>query len=150
MTERDLKILRLLFENRVATNWDINQKFFNAQERRDVGKRLKRLRDINLIGMDIDLGLDRRYFYYLLLGGLKKCFPGCKGMDGLRLKSPYVAHDYMLSRVRNVLEQSRFIHDYYTENMLALDLYQSEIGHIFKSYDQFYPDVIFSMVGKKV
>ena len=149
LTERDLKVLRLLFENRVATNWDINQKFFNDQERRDVGKRLKRLRDINLIGMDTDLSLDRMYFYYLLPSGLKKCFPGGRGLDGLRLRSPYVAHDYMLSRVRNVLEQSRLIHDYYTENMLALDSYQSEIGHIFKFYDQFHPDVIFSMVGKK-
>lgn len=146
LTERDRKLLHFLFENRGATLWEINNLIFHSKHRQNVSKRLKKLRDAKLIGMDTSMDLPGRYFYFIQSGGLKKCYPQSKTLKGLRLKSPDIEHDFTLMQVKNVLEKSRIIHYYYTENMMFLDSFQWQIGDIFKYDRSFRPDALFITV----
>ena len=148
LTERDRRLLRLLFENRGATSSYIREHIFNNKSYPNVARRLKKLRNAKIIGMSMDMNLPSRYFYFIRPEGLKNLYPEGKSLKGLRLKSPNINHDFFLSEIRNILEQSHIIHNYYTENMLRMDNFNWNIGRIFK-YDRFFlPDAIFITKGR--
>ena len=146
LTERDRKLLHFLFENRGSTLLDINSNIFHSKHRQNIFKRLKKLRDVKLIGMDTSMNLPSRYFYFIQSRGLKECYPKNKTLKGLRLKSPDVRHDFLLMKVRNVLEESQIIHHYYTENMMFLDSFQWQMGDVFKYDHSLRPDALFITV----
>ena len=143
ITERDKKILHLLFENRMATNWEIRNRFFNEKSRINVAKRLKKLRDAELIGMEKSVNLKRNTFYFIKPLGLKNIYPFVNFSHGIKLKSPNLVHDLTLVKLRNIFNNSEIIHKYYTENMLMLDLDQREIDNIFSYDERFRPDALF-------
>ena len=152
LTDRDKKILHHLFENRMATNRDIETRFFRNGARRSVTRRLIKLRKAGLIDMDVNYDLKSCYFYFLQQAGFKKIYPEAKYLHGVKLKSPNVAHDFSLIQLKNLLEKAGIVQKYYTENMLMLDLIWPEIDNIFE-YDQgFRPDALFiieSLDGEK-
>lgn len=149
MTPRDERLLHYLFENRGGTLSDINRDIFQNRSIPTVHKRLKKLREARLIEMTATIDLPERYFYFISPRGLKRCYPDSKNLGGVKLKSNNIRHDFLLSKVRNILEGSKFIHHYYTENMMSLDTFQWQIGDIFKyNRQQFRPDAIFITMSK--
>ncbi|MCY4645015.1 MAG: replication-relaxation family protein [Bacteriovoracales bacterium] len=149
LTQRDKKIFQFLFEHRLATLKDIEERFFPAKNTRDVQKRLKKLREARLIGRDQSINLSCGFFYFLLPRGLKNLYPQGRFLEGIRLKGPNIEHDYTLIKVRKILEQARFIHRYYTENMTTSDLFFPESSDIFGDDRSFRPDAVFVTMNDK-
>ncbi|MCY4644086.1 MAG: hypothetical protein OXB88_05655 [Bacteriovoracales bacterium] len=143
LTERDFKILHFLFENRSVERVDIENQFFGDRQKRNVTRRLKKLRDAKLIEMDKGIDFKSGYYYFLSLKGLKKIYPHGKALRGLKLKSADPGHDLTLLKIRNALEGLGIIHEYYSENMLMLDIIRDQVRHIFRYDDGFIPDALF-------
>ena len=146
LMERDRELLLFLFENRGGTLSDIGKDIFQVKQRQTIQRRLKKLRDAKLIGMDTSMDLPGRYFYFVQPRGLRRCYPKSKTLKGLRLKSPDVEHDFLLIQVRNVFEESKIIHNYYTENMMFLDLFRWQIEDVLKYDRSLRPDALFITV----
>ena len=146
LTERDRELLHFLFESRGSTLSDIHNRFFHSRHPKNVANRLRKLRDAKFIGMDTSMDLPSRYFYFIQSRGLKKCYPKAKTLKGLRLKSPDLRHDFLLTQIKDILQKSQIIHDYYTENMMFLESFQWQIGGIFKHDRSFRPDALFITV----
>ena len=145
LTDRDLEIFRFLFENRLATSADVAKELFKNESGRSARARLKKLIDCGYVSRGLTVDLEKIYFYFLTHKALKKIYPDNQFSEGMRLMSPNLLHDYTLLKVRNMFKKSQIIHSYYTENMIAVDVIQDEIGGIFnKNYGQnFRPDAIF-------
>ena len=142
LTKRDKDVLHYLFENRGATSLEIKNMFFSKISKRNALRRLKKLQDSKLIKMDTSIDLKCRYFYYITNDGLELCYPENISIKGMRLKSPNIEHDFTMSNIRNIFSSSRIIFNYYTENMLFLSYYQSQLGGVLNIEDSLIPDAI--------
>lgn len=148
ITDRDKKIFMYLFENRLATNLDILHKFYAGKNKRNSRKRLEKLKRNGFIAMAASEGLKQRFFYYLTLKGLETIYSDGHFFKGFRLKSPNPHHDYALASLRNVLKESKMIHEYYTENMIQSDIKDCFVEKIFKDDGNFSPDALFVTKSK--
>ena len=149
ITPRDKKLLHYLFENRGATFQDIHNMFFHGRSRQTAHERIRKLRRHGFIKMDMSMDIKEKYYYLITEKGLKACYPNAKGLEGVRLKSPNMKHDLYMTKIRNILEKSRFIYHYYTENMMSLKSIQWEIDDIFKHSSSLRPDALFVTMSSK-
>ena len=140
---RDIKILTYLFENRGATLNELRNTFFDGKSKKTVYRRLVKLRTNGLLATGVSGHLKELYYYYITSKGFKKCYQSKDNFDGIRHKSPNFAHDNAMTKVRYIMERSRIIHNYYTENMMSLNLYQWQLGDIFMNNMSFRPDALF-------
>lgn len=127
----------------MGTNGDIRNRFFSSKARVNNAKRLRKLRNAKLIGMEKSVCLERNTFYFITLTELKTIYPEAKYFHGAKLKTPNINHGFKLTQLRNILNHSKIIKDYCTDNMLMLDIIQSEIDNIFKFDRGFRPDALF-------
>ena len=126
LTPRDKKLLHYLFENRGATFHDIHNIFFLGRNRQTAHARVKNLGRHNFVKMDISMDIKGKYYYFITAKGLNICYPNAKSLKGIRLKSPNMAHDLYMTKIRDILQKSKFIH-YYTENMISLKSIQWKV-----------------------
>ena len=148
LTNRDKQILNYMFESRIATTRVINEEFFKNKNRSNAQKRLRKLKGANLIEMATSMVLKERYYYYITQKGLKLCHPHAQTTNGVRFRPANIVHDFNLAKVRKVLRNSSYIREYYTENLLALDIFKSDMAQTLEGYQALRPDAIFTMVAK--
>ena len=147
VTPRDYKVLKLLFENRLGTNSQISDKFYEGKNRRNSRRRLKMLTDKGLLLKAQDIYLNQKCFYHITSKGLNKIYPKQQNR-GLKLKSPNPMHDYGLTQLRDIFDCSKIIHEYYTENMLLMNSNLIFSDDIFKNRDDLRPDALFVTTSK--
>ena len=118
--ERDWRIMRLLFENKIVSREQIGDQFFPGVCKDTVNKRLRKL---------VDTGLMRRkrtFAERLAIWGYSLTL---SGLDQIKPKLPYEVktratrsecplHDIALNDVRQVFEAKATVQRYYTENIL--------------------------------
>ena len=122
---------------------DIKDEFFGKSTRRNTARRLAKLRRAGLLGMESSINLKKRIFYFITKEGLKTVYPQAVFFPGVKLKTPNPVHDHVLLQVRRIFGRSKIIHEYYTENMLAMDTVRDRNENIFCSDVDTIPDALF-------
>ena len=120
LCNRDLCIMRYLFESKVASQQQIGSQFFRSASAQAVNKRLLKIKELGLIQRrPIDVEGRIIYAYSLTRRGLTK----------MQLTLPYQVktvatssechlHDIALNDIRQALEAKDAVQRYYTENVL--------------------------------
>ena len=118
--ERDFKLMRSLFENKIANREQINKQFFNNVSVNTVNRRLRKLVDIGLIiRTPAMVGGRAIYGYCLSQKGLIKIKPMLPYQVKTKTTlSECPLHDIALNDIRQVFETKSAVQSYYTENVL--------------------------------
>ena len=118
--ERDMRIMRLLFENRIVSREQIGSRFFPDVSKDTVNRRLRKLVDIDLIKKTtVYVGRRAISGYSLTQGGLAKITPTLPyEVKTKAMRSKCLLHDIALNDIRQVFESKRTVQGYYTENVL--------------------------------
>ena len=136
LSERDLKLMCSLFENKIASRDQINKQFFHGVSVNTVNRRLRKLVGLGLITRVAAMVSGRVICGYCL---------SRKGLTKIKPMLPYKVktkttlsdcplHDIALNDIRQAFEAKDTVQSYYTENVL-----QTCTG--FKSDRQFRPFV---------
>lgn len=118
--ERDFKILRALFENKVVSREQINNQFFPGVSKETVNRRLRKIADLGLITRKSTV-VGRRviWCYSLTSRGLAKIKPTLPyEVKTKATRSECPLHDTVLYDIRKAFEARSDIQGYYTENVL--------------------------------
>lgn len=118
--ERDFKLMCFLFENKIASQEQIGNKFFPNVSVQTVNRRLRRLIGLKLLTrMSVIMGRGAIYGYSLTPRGLAKI----KQLLAYEIKttsrlSECPFHDIALNDIRMAFDSKSAVKNYYTENVL--------------------------------
>ncbi len=118
--ERDFKIMRLLFENKIVSREQIGDQFFPNVCKDKVNRRLRKIAGLGLIKKTTAY-VERRAIsgYSLTLRGLTKITPTLPyKIKTKATRSECPLHDIALNDIRQVFEAKATVQGYYTENVL--------------------------------
>lgn len=120
LCNRDLHIMRSLFEGKVMSSDQINQQFFPHASKDAVNKRLRKITSLGLIRRKPAIFEDRVIFgYSLTQSGLAKIKPTLPyEVKAVRSSSECLLHDIALNDIRKAFESKPTVQCYYTENVL--------------------------------
>ena len=125
--ERDWRIMRLLFENKIVSRDQIHEQFFPDATKNIVNRRLRQITSIDFIKRkSIAVGRKIIYGYSLTQHGLAKVKPTLPyEVKSVRSSSECPLHDIALNDIREVFKTKASVKSYYTENVLqTCDDYQ--------------------------
>ena len=118
--ERDMRIMRLLFESKIVSREQIGDQFFPNVSKDTVNRRLRKLVDINLIKKTTAY-VGRRAIsgYSLTQQGLAKVTPTLPyEVKTKATRSECPLHDIALNDIRRAFEAKSAVQGYYTKNVL--------------------------------
>lgn len=147
--ERDFKLMRALFENKIANREQINKHFFHNVSVNTVNRRLRKLVDIGLIvRIPVMVGGRAIYGYCLSRKGLIKIKP----MLPYKVKtkttlSECPLHDFALNDIRQAFEARSAVQSYYTENVLQTCSYLNS-NKKFRSFVELNSDAMAEVTTK--
>ena len=120
LCSRDMRIMRSLFEGKVMSSDQINQKFFPHASKDAVNKRLRKIASLGLIRRKPVIFEDKVIFgYSLTQSGLTKIKPTLPyEVKAVRSSSECLLHDIALNDIRKAFEAKPTVQCYYTENVL--------------------------------
>ena len=120
LCKRDWRIMRLLFESKVLSREQINNKFFPDVSSQTVNSRLRKITSLGLIKRK-PLELEHKVFYVYSLtqSGLAEIKPTLPyEVKAMRSSSECPLHDIALNDIRKAFEAKDAVQSYYTENVL--------------------------------
>ena len=129
LCNRDLRIMRSMFEGKVMSRDQINQQFFPDVSKDAVNKRLRKITSLGLIRRKPVIFEDRVIFgYSLTQRGLAKITPTLPyQVKAVRASSECPLHDIALNDIRQAFEAKPTVQRYYTENVLqSCDEYRDD------------------------
>ncbi len=134
--ERDWRIMRLLFENKIVSREQIGNQFFPNVCKDTVNRRLRKIAGLGLIKKTtVYVGRRAISGYSLTLRGLTKITPTLPyEVKTKATRSECPLHDIALNDIRKVFEAKDKVQSYYTENILQTRIY-------FKNNEWFKPFV---------
>lgn len=129
LCNRDMHIMRLLFESKVMSREQINNRFFPDASKYTVNIRLHKIMSIGLIKRK-PIAVERGVFYgySLTQKGLAEIKPKLPyEVKAMRSSSECPLHDIALNDIRKAFEARSSVQRYYTENVLqSCDEYRGE------------------------
>lgn len=129
LTDRDLKILYLLFRFKTVGLDDIGQELFKNVHYSAVTRRLRKLELLKLVKRDVTFDERKRShsLFSLALPGLAKLKLNGHMITRNQIKSNYPDHDLRLLRIVSVLSNFDMVQEVITENeLLGLDQFQKD------------------------
>ena len=120
LCNRDLRIMRSLFESKVMNRKQIGDQFFPDISKDTVNRRLRKITSLGLITRrPIELEFNIFHSYSLTQKGLAKIKPLLPyGVQKAQISSECPLHDIALNDIRQVFEAKSTVRRYYTENVL--------------------------------
>lgn len=120
LCNRDLHIMRSLFESKVMNRKQIGDKFFPDVSKDTVNRRLRKITSLGLITRKpFELELNVFHSYSLTKKGLAKIKPLLPyDVKAVQLASECPLHDITLNDIRQAFEAKKSVQSYYTENVL--------------------------------
>ena len=122
--EWDMRIMRLLFENKIVSREQIGNRFFPNVSKDTVNRRLHKLVDISLIKKTTAyVGRGAISGYSLTQHGLAKITPTLPyAVKTKATRSECPLHDIALNDIRGAFEAKPTVQGYYTENVLQTSI----------------------------
>ena len=117
VTERDEKLFRYLFVNKVATVKDIMRDIFNGTSLKTVHRRLVKLSRNKLIEASAQREKGNRMIYSLTLKGFKDYIADKSEVGRVQLKSDCVEHDLTIIKIKRSFRKFKMIQAFYSENL---------------------------------
>ena len=120
LCNRDMRIMRLLFESKVMSREQINKQFFPTTSKHTVNIRLHKIMCLSLIKRK-PIAVERGVFYgySLTQRGLAEIKPTLPyEMKAMRSSSECPLHDIALNDIRKAFEAKSAVQSYYTENVM--------------------------------
>ena len=122
--ERDMRIMRLLFENKIASREQIGDRFFPDVSKDTVNRRLRKIAGLGLIKRTTTaVGRKVIWCYSLTQRGLAKIKPTLPyEVKTKATRSECPLHDIALNDIRKEFESRSAVQGYYTENVLQTSI----------------------------
>lgn len=139
-TERDERLFRYLFANKIATNIHLQEDIFHHASKQAVHRRLDKLIKSGFIEAHYLRENGNRLAYSLSKKALLQFIGGPQELNRLQRKSNSVSHDLGLLEIKRRLHQCSFVKAYLSENLLVSGIFDDE-GEI-KEIRKINPDAI--------
>ena len=122
ITERDMKLFKYLYVNKVASFEDINLDIFGQVSSSAVCRRLKKLLREGLLEAQICRELSIHILYNLSQKAFKKYFSDINSLNYIQLKSDSILHDLSLLKIKRKLKKISQVEAFYSENLIRSGL----------------------------
>ncbi|MFA5583660.1 MAG: hypothetical protein WDA09_05550 [Bacteriovoracaceae bacterium] len=140
ISERDEKLFRYLFINKVATNQHLQSDIFNQASKQAVHRRLDKLVNAGFIEVMYLRGNGNRLVYSLSKKTLLNFIGGKEELGRLQRKSSSVFHDLGLLEIKRQLSNCRYVENYLSENVLDSGIFDDESD--IREIRKIHPDAI--------
>ena len=140
ITERDEKLFRYLFVNKVATNIHLQADIFKNASKQAIHRRLDKLIKGGFIEASYLRSCGNRLAYSLSKKALLNFIGGKKDLQRLQRKSSAITHDLGLLEIKKQLSKCKLVENYLSENILACEIFDDESD--IREIKKIHPDAI--------